>query len=719
MRNWLGFSTFLWAIGFGAQASLQLQVALNGSDQGSGSAEAPFRTLEHARDEIRRLKAAGELPVDGAVVTLRAGIYELDRTFELAAQDSGTLAGPIVYRAQPGEQVHLSGGRVLTNWKKVADPKILERLEPAARAQVWASDLRAQGITNFGTMKSAPSWGQSEAGLELFFNDQPMTIARWPNEGTIAISAALGPTPHQEGGEQGQVEGIIAVQTDRLKRWLGEPDVMADGYWFFDWADQRQRVESIDPAKGVLTLSKPYHVYGYRKGQWFYVYNLLSELDRPGEWYLDRDKGVLYFWPPAPLDAQGQGRLVPEPPRPQQQILGGDLPTPERQKRGRDVPAPAQNQAVVSILPRLVNIQNAAHVRLEGFTLEAACGLASGLGELRNAAIAINESTNVVVADCQIRNCGSWGAIIKGGSSNQVVGCDLYQTGDGGVWLEGGERQTLTAGGHVVENCEIHLFSRWNSVYNPAVRLRGVGNRAVHNLIHDAPHMAIDFGGNDHVIEYNEIHRVVEDSNDAGAIYTGRDWSMRGHVIRYNYLHDIRGRGQRGCVGVYLDDCFSSATVFGNIFARVSSAAFIGGGRDCVVANNLFVDCEPALHVDARCLSWESLQSELPKRLKQVPYQAPPWSVRYPQLPSLMSDQPLAPKGNVIATNVCWRGKWADIDKEAEPFLRITNNLLGTDPGFVRAGAGTEAGQFELSTNSPVWKVGFQRIPLERIGMHR
>ena len=682
MRSWVPFGFFLCAISFaaGARASLHLWVALNGSDQASGSAEAPFRTLKRARDEVRRLKSAGQLPVDGVIVTFRAGIYQLDQTVELEAQDSGTLTGPVVYRAQPGEPVYLSGGRVLTNWQKVTDANVLQRLAPAARGQVWASELRAQGITNFGAMKPAPSWGQSEAGPELFFNDKPMTIARWPNEGTITISAALGPTPHQEGGEQGQVEGIIQVQTDRVKRWGGERDIMADGYWFFDWADQRQRVESIDPVKGVLTLSQPWHVYGYRKGQWFYVYNLLSELDQPGEWYLDHIKGLLYFWPPSPLDS---------------------------------------NRAVISILPRLVSVQNAACVRLEGFTLEATSGLASRPGELRNAAIAIDESTNVVVADCRIRNCGSWGVLIKGGSHNQVLGCDLYQTADGGVWLEGGDRQTLTPGEHAVENCHIHHFSRWNSVYNPAVRLRGVGNRAAYNLIHDAPHMAIDFGGNDHLIEYNEIHNVVQDSNDAGAIYTGRDWSMRGNVIRYNYLHDIQGRSQHGCVGVYLDDCFSSATVFGNIFARVSSAAFIGGGRDCVVANNLFVDCQPALHVDARCLSWESLQTELPKRLQQMPYRVPPWSQRYPQLPSLLSDQPLAPKGNVIATNVCWRGQWADIDKEAQPFLCITNNLLGIDPGFVPAGSVDGVGQFTLSTNSPAWKVGFQPIPLERIGLQR
>ncbi len=53
---------------------------------------------------------------------------------------------------------------------------------------------------------------------------------------------------------------------------------------------------------------------------------------------------------------------------------------------------------------------------------------------------------------------------------------------------------------------------------------------------------------------------------------------------------------------------------------------------------------------------------------------------------------------------------------DAEPFLCITDNLLGLDPGPVAAGADAGVGQFELSINSPAWKTGFQRIPLERLG---
>ena len=141
-------------------------------------------------------------------------------------------------------------------------------------------------------------------------------------------------------------------------------------------------------------------------------------------------------------------------------------------------------------------------------------------------------------------------------------------------------------------------------MYHAAVLMNGVGNRVTHNLIHDAPHMAINFGGNDHLIEMNEIHDVCRESNDAGAIYGGRDWTMRGTKVRYNYFHHISGFEGRSCVGVYLDDQLSGIEIRGNLFYKVTRAAMIGGGRDCSIVNNVFVDCVPATHVDARGLNW-------------------------------------------------------------------------------------------------------------------
>ncbi len=649
-----------------AAPAVTLYVATQGSDVNPGTLEKPFATLERARDEIRQRKAAGPLAVGGITVELHGGIYELARPLELTDKDSGGQTAPVVYRARQGEVVKIVGGRVVTGWKQVTDPAVLTRLDESARGQVWQADLRALGITDFGQM-SGGFGQQGGPGLELFFRDQPMTLARWPNDGFLKITEVLGPTPEDVRGTKGCKEGIFKYEGDRPSRWVGEPDAWVLGYWFWDWAEQRHKIESLDSTQRILTVAKPYHGYGYRQGQWFYGFNILAELDSPGEWYLDRQAGVLYFWPPAPL---------------------------------------SDGTAVVSVLPTLVTMHNTSHVSFRGLVFEAARGTGITLGG--------GEQNQLV--GCTLRNFGSWAVQVSSGQRHAVLGCDVYSTGDGGINLDGGDRRTLTPAGHTAENNHIHHWSRWNRMYRPALMLTGVGQRAAHNLIEHAPHTAIGFGGNDQVIEFNEIHDVCTESNDAGAMYAGRNWTMRGTVIRHNYLHHINGFEGRGCVGVYLDDQFSGTAVYGNVFHKVTRAAMIGGGRDCTIENNIFVDCVPATHVDARGLGWAASGFEgLKNGLKEVPCTDAPWSARYPQLVPILDEEPMAPKGNVIARNICVGGRWGDFEGKAKPLVNFQDNLLDQDPLFVDAARGN----FQLQENSPAWKLGFQRIPVEKIGLYQ
>ena len=302
----------------------------------------------------------------------------------------------------------------------------------------------------------------------------------------------------------------------------------------------------------------------------------------------------------------------------------------------------------------------------------------------------------------------------------------------------GGDRKTLTPAGHFAENNHIHHFGRWDRMYRPGVFLSGVGLRASHNLIHDAPHSAILFGGNDHLIEFNEIHNVCQESHDCGAIYAGRSWTLRGHVIQNNYLHHLSGKDGGPCNGIYLDDLFSSATVQGNIFYQVLRPVFIGGGRDNLLQNNVFVDCPKALHVDARALGWCGPHAD--GRIKEatekgtiagIRYTEPPYSTRYPQLVNLLEDEPKKPKGNVVRRNIFWQGQgenlrrvakgtpikdiwWDDIETKIRPLVKLEDNLINVDPLFVDA----TAANFQLRAESPAWKLGFQNIPVEQIGLY-
>jgi hypothetical protein len=261
-------------------------------------------------------------------------------------------------------------------------------------------------------------------------------------------------------------------------------------------------------------------------------------------------------------------------------------------------------------------------------------------------------------------------------------------------------------------------------MYQSGISLNGVGSRAAHNLIHTAPHMAIGFGGNEHVIEFNEIHSVCLESNDAGAIYSGRDWSQRGTIIRHNFFHHTLGFEDRGCVGVYLDDMFCGVHLYGNVFYKVYRAAFIGGGRDNQFENNLFVDCPKALHIDNRAMNWASFHVEttMTDRLKDMPFTESPWKERYPELLKLLEDEPAAPKGNVIARNVFIGEGWNDVTNGAAPFIEMKDNLDNIDPLFVTPGAYEKretplATDFALKVESPVYGKGFEPLKLDRMGL--
>ena len=667
-------SLILLALLFTAPAlagPLALYISPQGHDSAPGGKASPLATLAGARDRLRILKRVGKVPKEGVTVWLRAGTYFQRETFALTAADDVSPA-PVTYAAYSGEAVRLTGGWEVAGWKPVTDASILGRLDPAARGHVLQTDLKAQGITDYGQM-TPRGFGSpvTPAGLELFFADVPMTLARWPNVGQWA---------HIAGTTADQAAGHFAYAGDRPERWAKAEDAWVYGYWKFDWADSYTKITGVNAEHHWVTTAPATDLLSYTLGHRWYALNLLEELDTPGEWYLDRRAGILYFWPPSDI------------------------------RRGHPT---------VSLTRDLVRLDGVSHVTLRGLTLEAC----------RGDAITIRGGTHNLIDECSVLSAGNRGATIADTTDSGVRGGEITGTGEGGVSLDGGDRKTLVPGRNFVVNCRIHDYSRWARTYRPGVGIDGVGNRVAHNLIYDAPHNAILLGGNDHLIEYNEIHHVCRQTGDAGAFYMGRDWTMRGNIVRFNYFHDLFNEmGVKGefhdVMGVYLDDTAAGTVVFGNVFVRAGHAVEVGGGRDIVVANNIFVDCLPAVSLDARGLGWAAKSLApggdwgMEKRLAAVPYDAPPYSTRYPHLANVLKDNPTAPKYDVIQNNIAVRcPDWLQIqDKvDALPGITIRDNLTGKDPLFVDAAHG----DYRLKANSPAFALGFQRVPFEKMGLEK
>ena len=135
-----------------------------------------------------------------------------------------------------------------------------------------------------------------------------------------------------------------------------------------------------------------------------------------------------------------------------------------------------------------------------------------------------------------------------------------------------------------------------------------------------------------------------------------------------------------------------------------------------MVENNVFVECEPAVHIDARGLRWASttVNTTMREDLEAMPYTSALWRERYPELVGILGDEPGAPKGNVVTRNVSWGGQWDDVGSDAAPYVSISDNWTEGDPLF----AGTPPETFRLRDDSPVFQTGFEQIAFEDIGIY-
>ncbi|MBD3175035.1 MAG: hypothetical protein GF320_07635 [Armatimonadia bacterium] len=629
----------------------ELHVAVDGDDAADGSPDAPLATLTAARDRVRALKAEG---VDGSIlVAIHSGEYAVTETFALTAEDGGSADAPVVYRGVGGEAI-LYGGERIDAFEDVTDPAVLSRMPEDARGSVMQCDLAALGIEDYGEL-AVRGFGQPPAPptLELFVDGVPMTIARWPNEGFVRIGELVAPGSRADG-----IPSSFEYLDERHERWLEAEDLWLFGYFKYLWADSTIPVAEIDPETKTLTTEIAYQ-YGDggmsdQQGIQYYAFNLLEEIDRPGEYYLDRDAGVLYLYPP------------------------GDLAEAEVEIGLFDQP--------------MITMDGVSHVRIEGLTLD--------LGRYRG--MVLQDCADCIVAGCTVSRMADNGIMVHGGEGVTLHSCHVHTIGRRATEVIGGDRETLTPGNHLVENCRIHDFGRIDRTYTPAIQLEGVGNRVAHNLMYDGPSSAMRIEGNDHVVEYNEFHRVVLESDDQGAIDVFRNPTYRGLVFRHNHFHDLGNTdpdsGVHGQAAIRLDDAISGQLIYGNLFERCANGNFgavqMNSGRDNIIDGNVFIDCRQG--ISGGYFPGNSVWRGL--REGSVPgdfYMGELYLERYPGIGRMLEEPGI---------NFVWRNVFAGCDR------------LATHPGGLEQLGNREydTEHFDPTDTPP----GMRPIPVDLIGLY-
>ncbi|VGO15134.1 hypothetical protein PDESU_03715 [Pontiella desulfatans] len=653
----------LFAIGQNAGAQLQLQVGRS----------APFQTLEQARDAIRKMKADGKYPAEGVVVEIGEGVYPVRDTFELGPSDAGLPGAPVVYRARPGANVVLSGGTSIpfSKFEKVSDPATLSRLISEARNKVLVADLAALGIRDYGDIKQQGfSTPFLPAHMEVYGNDRLFELAKWPNEGSLKIGKVLdsGAIPMNElhGGKFQDPAllnpdyvprgGTFEFDYDRADRWKLASDIWLKGVFSRGFAHDNLQVEKIDFEKRTLTTVQP-HLYGISawadtnpmtKSRHYVVYNLLEELDRPGECFVDKESGKLYLMP--------------------------------REEK------PLDRVEITVFEKPFIAIENTAHIRIEGVTLENGRGMG----------IYMENAEQVVLDNLTVRGFGILGIMMgqgvegghegpvheftgtpvsryvgnikahhyenstwdrRAGKNCTIQNCRIYNTGQGGVIIDGGSKVDLSAGNNRIVNCELYRNSNLRASYSPAVSIYGVGNAVRNCRIHHQPHNAVTLFGNDHAVEFNEIDHILQEGyEDMGAFYIGRNPSDMGNRVVGNYFHDICADEHRRITGVYLDDGTGGTLVASNIFYKVGSprfgAAYVHFGHRNTIQQNVFIDCPAPVKFILSTPRWETRRKSAlwEKRLfEDIDINAPPYSERYPLLDGFLD---VASRTNTVSGNI-------------------------------------------------------------------
>lgn len=688
-------------------ATREIYVSPNGRDTNRGTMKSPMRTLQSAIN----LATKSASPSDSVRVMLRAGRYDIRHTI---CVDSTWQGAHLAIAPCLGEKVSISGGASLAlksarRVSAVKSPKAYNRIQEAVRDSVLEIDVAALGLklsdirpSGFGRPSSA-SWS------ELFVDNTPVNLARWPNDSTALIGKVIcsGAGEHAATADY----PIFKYNEDRPRAWADAGEFWISGYFAHGYADDmiRARVNTSDST----IVTSEHTVYGFMSGapwrQWSAI-NLLEELDRPGEWVIDAANGKIYLYPP-----------------------NGSMP----------------GALDLSIIDEpIFAVEGCSNVLIEGLTIEYG----------RSIGVYMEDTHNVIVNNCSIRNLGGVGVSIgcgtvknngnlrphaaeaggiarsrtvgdlmgkvyedvmfyrNAGTGNGVRNSYIYNVGSGGVSLGGGPRATLTPSGNFVQNCRIHDYNRIEKSYRPAVWMDGVGCRTTACDIYNAPSMAILFHGNDHMIEYCKITNVCSEVDDQGAIYYGRDAAERGNTIRYNYFRELSPRHR--VTATYHDDGACGGEVYGNIYYKAGSLpVLIGGGHDNVYRNNIFVDSPVAIHIDNRMQNWGKSMVDkggiIDRRLEAVRYTEAPYSTAYPEIANYWEADPSYPRNNLIEGNLFY--KIGNLMSGRTEWGEFSNNwITRTDPGFVDANDPLKG----FKPDAPIYKMikEFPHLPFEKIG---
>ncbi len=658
----------LFSVVFGAISCHQessIHISPLGNDNNKGTSNKPVASIERANQLVKeKIKQGGQ---DTIRVIFHEGTYRLNKGIVLDTEVSGTEEAPVVYQNKKGEKVIISGAIPITDYTTLSNIHFLYHKNPEIGNKIIEIDLSKTSLSTFNKIKLAGFDGSEKSGSytlrELYFNGTSMPLSRWPNEGYVNYIRAV-----TDSLEAIAKTGIV-YNDKHISGWKQEPNILLHGYWTKLWDDAYEHVAEIDTTNQIIWLTPPYNQYYFSKNKPFAAHNVISEIDEPGEWAYDDQKKKIYFYPPEDITNANLELSVCETP--------------------------------------LLEIKDASWITVKGIHFQNGAG--NGM--------VIKNSSHVNILDCEINGFARDGILMNDGQNNTITSCHIYDMGRGGIKVSGGNRETFEKADFIIDNCHIHDLSRIDRTYTPGVVLSGVGSTLKHCKFHDIPSSAIRVGGNDHIIEYNEMFQVVTESDDQGAIDMYGDPTYRGNVFRYNYFHDVGPiSGDKidafcGRAGLRFDDAISGNFVYSNIFKNCSGGTFgaiqMHGGSNNIIWNNLIYQCNAG--VSFTTMNDERWNRVTKRHIEFFEKNRFAYITRYPELVELSKEM----KKNAVIQNILIECNHTTL--RMPPSIQLEKNLkIDQAQKFPNL----EDNAYSLENiNNGFDTIKFEPIPFEKIGL--
>lgn len=600
------FMTMLSSLAF-ASEDTALYVAPYGNDFAAGTIDAPLATMDGARNRVRELKQAGTYINE---VIFRGGDYRITSSVNFTSEDSGTEANPIVYRAYEGEKPVFKGSVLLDNTKAKtisSSDSAYGRIHSDAKGKIVYFDLTEHGLTKSDICDTSKGKVCFDSRLTelgeyntLFIDNKEVDISSWPNGNKYT---AWGSIPASvPNGEKGR---IFCYTDSNPEKWVNAPE----GWWIaaspqHDFQYITLSVERIDTDADTITVV-PNEVgisfaYAYnnqgdvaeRSRKWK-AYNLLEEIDVPGEFSIDRENMRLYLYPPHNIadsklelsvlgkksSSDNNSALVQLTDA--NNIIFNGLVFSQSRQNGvalREINnVDFIDCTFTDIAGRAITNGNVTPYYIEGGNVK------TGFDPYGDHEIAYQTTPNPA---CLIANDSSYNMDIKG--------CIFSSIGINAIYVQGGNIDSLTKSGNIIENNYLTGINKRYPLYS-AIYLSGCGNTLRNNVITHSSQNAVMINGSLHTVEKNEIYDVMRETGDYGAIYQGDSILYRGTEIKENYIHDIVPANPlvaSPACGIYMDEGQQGNIIHNNIIVNAGvgyNSNWAGANK---VTDNTIVGCK-------------------------------------------------------------------------------------------------------------------------------